>query len=129
MFLPVAMPLLPAETDAHVLVVGATQGIGLEFVKQLLALSQVTQLFATYRSQSTATALLALAAQQSDRLHCLQMDLTEESQIEQAMREIKQTSPKLHLVINCVGLLHNDQQQPEKALRQLNAEHLLTYFQ
>ncbi len=129
MFLPVAMPLLPAETDAHVLVVGATQGIGLEFVKQLLALSQVTQLFATYRSQSTATALLALAAQQSDRLHCLQMDLTEESQIEQAMREIKKTSPKLHLVINCVGLLHNDQQQPEKALRQLNAEHLLTYFQ
>ncbi len=122
------MPLLPAETDAYVLVVGATQGIGLEFVKQLLSHSQVTQLFATYRSQSTATVLLALAAQQGDRLHCLQMDLAEEAQIEQAMREIKQTSPRLHLVINCVGLLHNEQQQPEKALRQLNAEHLLTYF-
>ena len=32
-------------------------------------------------------------------------------------------------MINCVGLLHSDRQQPEKALRQLNADDLISYFE
>jgi NAD(P)-dependent dehydrogenase (short-subunit alcohol dehydrogenase family) len=35
----------------------------------------------------------------------------------------------LHLVINCIGILHEGALQPEKSLRQLNAEQLLRYFQ
>ncbi|MGC1306311.1 MAG: SDR family NAD(P)-dependent oxidoreductase [Phormidesmis sp.] len=122
------MSLLPCVTTLHALVVGATQGIGLAFVGQLLQDSRVAHLFATYRSQQTAADLFALAAQHPGRLHCIAIDLTQEDQIASGVEEIKAIAPQLHIAINCVGLLHNDQQQPEKALRQLNADQLLHYF-
>jgi len=116
-------------TTIHALVVGATRGIGLEFVNQLLQDERSVHVFATYRSEQTAAPLLELAKQHPQRLHCVPMDITEESQIEAGIAQIKSVVPNLHFVVNCVGLLHNEQQQPEKALRQLNADKLLTYFQ
>ena len=120
--------LLPSVSTVNALVVGATQGIGLEFVKQLLQDSRIETLFATYRSAETATDLLALSNQHPQRLHCLPIDVTEEAQIESALAQIIAATPNLHIVVNCVGLLHNEQQQPEKALRQLNSDNLLNYF-
>lgn len=127
-FQDVSMALLPSVPAVNALVVGATQGIGLAFVKQLLQNEAIAHLFATYRSAQTATPLFELSAEHSQRLHCIQMDLTDEAQIVSGLAEVKQTAPQLHLVINCVGLLHNKQQQPEKALRQLNADNLINYF-
>jgi len=123
------MALLRDVTAANALIVGATQGIGLEFVRQLLQSGQIAHLFATYRSKQTAAALFELASEHPQRLHCIAMDLTEESKIVEGLEQIKQIAPQLHLAINCVGLLHNDQQQPEKALRQLNANDLINYFE
>ena len=122
------MPILPAVSAIHALVIGATQGIGLEFVRQLLKDERVTHLFATFRSTQTATELFELKEQYSGRLHCVAMDVTDEITIETAVEAIKSVAPNLHFVVNCVGLLHSDQQQPEKALRQLNSENLLNYF-
>lgn len=127
------MSLLPkivsTNDKANALVVGATQGIGFEFVRQILQESQIDYLFATYRSEHTATELHALANQHSGRLHCIEMDLTQEAKIASGIAAIQAVTPQLHVVINCVGFLHNDQQQPEKALRQLNADNLVNYFQ
>lgn len=121
------MPLLPSVTAANALVVGASQGIGLEFVKQILRAPRVVHLFATYRQPKTAAELLALADEHPN-LHAVQMDLTDESQIESGMRKISAVAPNLHLAINCVGLLHSESQQPEKAIRQLDADKLMNYF-
>ncbi|KPQ36341.1 MAG: Dehydrogenase [Phormidesmis priestleyi Ana] len=123
------MPLFPPNTETNVLIVGASQGIGLAFVKQFLANAQVAHLFATYRSVSTAAELMVLQAEHPQRLHCVAIDITDESQIASGLDHVKQIASQLHLVINCVGLLHSDQQQPEKALRQLNADNLTRYFQ
>lgn len=127
------MPLLPAITtdnhQANALVVGATQGIGLEFVRQLLQESNIAYIFATYRSEQTAAELRDLSQKNPGRLHCIAMDLTKEEHIEEGLQAAGAIAPQLHIVINCVGLLHNDQQQPEKALRQLNADNLTQYFQ
>ena len=122
------MPLLPSNTDANAIVVGATQGIGLEFVRQLLQKDGVAHVFATYRTEKTAADLFALQAENSARLHCIPMDLTDEETIAQGTLQVKQTAPAIHLAINCVGLLHSATQQPEKALRQLEADKLLNYF-
>jgi NAD(P)-dependent dehydrogenase (short-subunit alcohol dehydrogenase family) len=119
--------VLPAVNKMNALVVGATQGIGLAFVRQLLKEDRIVHLFATYRREQTAADLFALAAEQP-RLHCVAMDLSEEAQIAAGVDKIVAIAPSLHLVINCVGLLHNSQQQPEKALRQLNTDNLLNYF-
>jgi NAD(P)-dependent dehydrogenase (short-subunit alcohol dehydrogenase family) len=106
------------------LVIGASQGIGLEFVRQLLQTEGIHRLYATYR-QSQAD-LLAIA---DARLCCLPLDITEETQIEAVAKAIRDETTALHLVVNCVGILHEGTLQPEKSLRQLNAEQLLRYFQ
>lgn len=127
------MSLLSSVTAASALVVGATQGIGLEFVRQLLQgasdgkYPSIAHLFATYRKEDTAADLFALAAQHSN-LHCIKMDLTEEDQIAEGIASISTITPKLHIVVNCVGLLHNETQQPEKAIRQLDSDKLINYF-
>jgi NAD(P)-dependent dehydrogenase (short-subunit alcohol dehydrogenase family) len=108
----------------NVLIVGASQGIGLGFVRQLLGDDRVGQVYATYRSPEAE--LLAIAEAQ---LQCFQVDITDEAQIAGMMQAIAAKTPQLHLVINCVGTLHNEQFQPEKSLRQINLEQLTQYFQ
>ncbi len=123
------MSLFLEVRSANALVVGTSQGIGLGFVKQLLADPAIAHVFATYRNPDSASELLTLAQQHCDRLTCLSLDITEEMQIETAIAKIRTQTDKLHLVINCVGLLHEGDLQPEKSIRQLNAEQLTRYFQ
>lgn len=106
------------------LIVGASQGIGLEFVRQLLQTDRVDRVYATYRNPQSE--LLAIA---DPRLRCLPLDITQEAQISTVMKEIQTETAALHYIINCVGVLHQGAMQPEKSLRQLNAEQLLHYFQ
>lgn len=108
------------------LIVGGGQGIGLGFVRQLLAADSIERIYATYRRLESATELLAIS---DPRLCCLQMDITDESQITTVVRQIQTETTALHYVINCVGVLHEDRMQPEKSLRHINAEQLLRYFQ
>lgn len=113
----------------NALIIGATQGIGLGFVKKCLENPSISTLFATYRHPDTATELLTLSHQHGDRLICLPMDITDEAQIQEAIGQIQQHTDSLHFVINCVGLLHDSTLQPEKGLRQINSENLMRYFQ
>jgi len=106
------------------LIVGAGQGIGLEFVRQLVQRDEIDRLYATYRNPQTE--LLAIT---DTRLSCLSMDITDEEQIAAVINAIQAETNALHTVINCVGVLHEGTMQPEKSLRQVNAEQLLRYFQ
>jgi NAD(P)-dependent dehydrogenase (short-subunit alcohol dehydrogenase family) len=117
----------------HSLVLGASQGIGFGFVQRLLLEGHCVH--ATYRDRLSAAPLLELAAQNPElRLYAL--DITEESQIVEVLeaigQDLKQSvegSDQLAYVINCIGILHQGDLQPEKSLRQINSENLLTYFQ
>lgn len=113
----------------NALIVGASQGIGLGFVRSLLQQDNVPRIFATYRQGNTAQELLQLAQESGDRLTCLQVDITEEAQIAAATQQIKESVGQLHLVIYCVGVLHQENLSPEKSLRQINAENLIYSFQ
>jgi NAD(P)-dependent dehydrogenase (short-subunit alcohol dehydrogenase family) len=113
----------------NALIVGASQGIGLEFVRQLLNNEQIEQIFATYRNPDSASDLLAFVDTDPTRLLALPMDITLEREIEQTVNKINEKVDKLHFVINCVGILHEGYLQPEKSLRQINSEQLLRYFQ
>ncbi len=122
------MAIAPTSKQANVLVVGANGGIGLGFVKALLNDDSIQTLFATYRSPESAEELLSLEAE-SPQLKCLKLDITEEEQVVQAIAQISAAVPNLHWVINCVGILHEGDLQPEKSLRQINADQLMRYFQ
>jgi NAD(P)-dependent dehydrogenase (short-subunit alcohol dehydrogenase family) len=123
------MSFLNEINQANALIVGASQGIGLGFVKKLLQNDKIAKIYATYRQQKTAFDLLTLERQYEDKLTCLPIDITDESQIAESLKKIYVDVNKLHLAINCVGLLHDHNLQPEKSLRQINSENLLRYFQ
>jgi NAD(P)-dependent dehydrogenase (short-subunit alcohol dehydrogenase family) len=106
------------------LIVGAGQGIGLGFVRRFLESDRADKLYATYRDPQSP--LLQIS---DPRLHCLPMDITDEAQIEAIAQTIKTEATKLYTVINCIGVLHDGEMQPEKSLRHLNTEQLLHYFQ
>jgi NAD(P)-dependent dehydrogenase (short-subunit alcohol dehydrogenase family) len=110
------------------LVVGATQGIGLGFVCRLLQEPAMEHVYATYRALPSE-ALLSLAAREPERLTCLPLDITQESQMLTLVQSLQASSVRLAWVVNCVGILHEAGQQPEKNLQQLNADWLLRYFQ
>jgi len=112
-------------SSQNVLIVGANRGIGLGFVQQLLL--QADQIYATYRSEASPE-LLGLVAQ-SERLHLIPMDIVDEAQIVSGLEQIRQQIERLHLVIYCVGFLHEGEIQPEKSLQQIQPDHLLRYFQ
>ena len=118
-----------AINQGNALIIGASQGIGLGFVRSLLAENKIPHIFATYRNQNTASELLTLQAQYGARLTCLQVDVTQESQIVAAVKQIQESVKQLHLVIYCVGVLHSENLAPEKSLRQINTENLLYSFQ
>lgn len=115
--------------QANALVVGASQGIGLGFVRSLLQQGNIQQIFATYRNPDTAKELLDLASQYGDRLKCLQVDITVEANIAAAVKQIQESVKQLHLAIYCVGVLHDQNLTPEKSLKQIKAENLIYSFQ
>ena len=125
------MPLqvLAATTEINAMVVGATQGIGLGFVRALLADRRVKRICCTYRSEETLGELSRLQQEHGERVVCLQLDVTDESQIAAAMRQLKASCSELHLALYCVGVLHEGDLAPEKSLRHLNSENLLYSFQ
>lgn len=110
------------------LILGGNSGIGLGFVQQLLSDDRTTRLFATYR-HTPSLGLTQLQTQYPDRLHLLAVDVTDEGQIKDAMQQIQQQCPQLHLVVYCVGLLHDGALQPEKGLQHLQSDRLVRYFQ
>jgi NAD(P)-dependent dehydrogenase (short-subunit alcohol dehydrogenase family) len=129
-----AMTVFDQVQAVNGLIIGANGGIGLGFVRQLLQQgveldkTPIAQLYATYR-QAPSADLAAIAAKHPDRLTLLPMDITEEAQIATAVTQIQAKTSRLHLVIYCVGVLHEGTMQPEKSLQQLQSEQLLRYFQ
>ncbi len=112
-------------TPQHVLIVGASGGIGLAFVDYFLTQAPFpVKVWATFHGNGTA--LQQLAAEQGDRLSVLPLDITNEAQITSLSRQLGKQP--LHWVINCVGILHVDGRSPEKSLRHLNTAQLQRYF-
>jgi len=114
---------------SRALVTGASRGIGLEFVRQLLGAPQFVQVFAACRRPALATHLIALASQQP-RLRIVALDLADEAQVEAAAREVASETDRLHLVVNAAGVLHDSAEglAPEKRLADVRADALAASF-
>ena len=62
-------------------------------------------------------------------VHCINRDNTDysETSLNNLANELK-TKGRLHRIICCIGVLHNDSLSPEKSLKQLNEKTLSEYF-
>jgi NAD(P)-dependent dehydrogenase (short-subunit alcohol dehydrogenase family) len=117
----------PAGSQA--LVQGASRGIGLEFVRQLLAQPAVGGVFAGCRAPDQADELVALAAN-DPRLQVVPLDVAEEASIAAASATVAGATDRLHLVLNCAGILHGGAAAlaPEKRLADVRPEALAASF-
>ncbi|MBD9397546.1 SDR family NAD(P)-dependent oxidoreductase [Pseudomonas sp. PDM11] len=123
------MYLIPGlNSDAQVLIAGASRGIGLALCKALLAREDVAQVWAMARKASSSTELAKLAEQYGQRLKRLDCDARDEQSLEAVAREIRKECEHLHLVISTLGILHQDGATAEKALSQLSLASLQATF-
>lgn len=99
---------MPQSTDPqrHCLVTGANRGLGLEFVRQLLARGE--RVVATCRHPGRATALNLLAGEYPGRLHVLPLDVALARSREELVRELPLVldEARLGLLLNNAGVLH-----------------------
>ncbi|XP_020593701.1 uncharacterized oxidoreductase C24B10.20 [Phalaenopsis equestris] len=111
------------------MVQGASRGIGLEFVRQLLEKNNRGHVVATCRNPGGATGLIDLKGKFEDRLNILPLDVTDESTIEAAAISIKEKYSSLNLLINTSGVLSIPKTlHPETTLSKLEKSALmLTY--
>jgi NAD(P)-dependent dehydrogenase (short-subunit alcohol dehydrogenase family) len=82
------MSAIAAIENINVLIIGASQGIGLGFVKKLLPDLSIAKIYATYRTKKSAVELINLAQEYPHKIGCLCLDITDESQIAESVAKI-----------------------------------------
>lgn len=90
---------------AHALVTGANRGLGLEFVRQLLARGQ--RVIATCRQPGRALELTRLAGAFPGHLTVLPLTLPDSRSIADIAREVEALELHIDLLINNAGLMHS----------------------
>ncbi|MBD8201715.1 SDR family NAD(P)-dependent oxidoreductase [Pseudomonas viridiflava] len=123
------MSLIPElNSDANVLICGASRGIGLALCAALLARDDVAQVWAVAREASTSTGLAKLAEQYGQRLQRVDCDARNEQALEALVSDTLEGCEHLHLVISALGILHQDGARPEKGLAQLTLASMQASF-
>lgn len=122
-------PIAGLKSDAHVLVTGASSGIGLGLVRHLLANPHVARVTAVSRRAGASAALAELGRHDDrGRLQTIDADLTDETAIAALATHVRERHDRLHLVINAAGVLHDEAMRPEKSVNQLTMEVLARSF-
>ncbi|XP_030471316.2 uncharacterized protein LOC115689431 isoform X3 [Syzygium oleosum] len=112
------------------MVQGASRGIGLEFVEQLLQKSEKGHVIATCRKPNEASGLLSLKNMFAERLSILPLDVTNESTIEASAKSIRDRYGSLNLLVNASGILSiPDVLQPETTLLKVEKSSLLSTYE
>jgi len=107
------------------LVVGASRGIGLAITRQVLQQQGIQRVYASYRYADTAAGLLEI---DDNRLQTTKADVTEPTDLQQMAANIQANGDHPDFVINCAGILHEQDLQPEKALSQCRRDSLMRLF-
>lgn len=108
------------------LIQGASRGIGAGLVRLLLERGQ--PVVATSRDPGASEALDELARDHGERLLRVTMDVTDEASIEAAAAEIAAHHPRLGLLMNVAGLLHDAARGPERRIREIDPAWLHRVF-
>lgn len=117
-------------SKSHALVQGASRGIGLAFVRELLVDGE-RQVIATCRDPKgeSANELAELSAKHPDRFRVVGLDVTDESSIARAAQSLSEEVGSIDLLINSAGILHKGNgMRPERRLAAVKPEHVLECY-
>lgn len=111
-----------ATTGRYALVQGASRGLGLAFVRELLRDDSVVQIVATCRNPQNATALQEI---DSERLSIVRLDVEDDASMATAADATAALVSRIDLLLNVAGVLHNGAvMQPERRLDEVSSESL-----
>jgi len=91
-----------AESHKVVLITGATSGVGLA-LSSLLSQSSNYKVFGTARNPDKADQLQSLVKERNNRLEVVELDLTKEQSINQAITYILNKESKIDIIVNNAG--------------------------
>ncbi|MGH0036422.1 MAG: SDR family oxidoreductase [Myxococcota bacterium] len=105
----------------HVVIQGAGRGLGLAWATRLLEEGRTDRLFATARSPADRPGLEVLRDRFGDAVEAIELDLTDPASIQGAAFRVGEQIDRLHLLVNCGGVLHEPGvMEPEKKLEQVD---------
>jgi len=103
-----------------VAILGASGGIGAALLEQLAADDAVDSVFATFfNTAGVREGGAEKFAGTSVEIHWSKVDATNEKDVEQWLNDAGQVD----WIINCVGMLHDQQHGPEKSIRTFQPDH------
>ena len=110
------------ELTGTILVQGASRGIGLALVEQLLEHPGVELVIATSRDPENSEALTNLRGRSNGRLVLVPMDVADDASMARAVETVRGHTDSLDGVINTAGVLHDPERDigPEKRVEQLD---------
>lgn len=109
------------------LILGAGHGIGFALAEEILNRNPSVNIYSTYRESEKAQQLLEFR-QKFNNLYAYQCDVADEACLNILFDDLKTKTTHFDLVINSVGLLHNENISPEKSLKDIKAQDLMEYF-
>lgn len=104
------------EENAQAVVVGASGGIGSAITDLLAKQEKISRIYAFSRSNKEFN---------DTKITSYHIDISDEKSIEEAKEKIE---GNIDIIINAAGLLHNEDVQPEKSLRDLNMNFMQKVF-
>ncbi|NNL64798.1 MAG: SDR family oxidoreductase [Myxococcales bacterium] len=119
----------PAE-GRTALVQGGSRGIGLALVRDLLLRPDVGRGIATARRPEASDGLRELRESHGDALTLVALDASDEPSIAAAAEGVAGSVDRLHLLVNCAGILHDGEAiQPEKRIEHVDPAVLRRVFE
>jgi len=112
----------------NVFIFGAGHGIGLSLVINLVKNFSHINVYCSYRTKEKASELFELKKKYNDRIFIFQVNPTEESELKVISDQLLKNELKFDLVINCIGMLHTAQFNPEKSIKQFSLEYSMELF-
>jgi len=104
----------------NIFMTGANRGLGLEMVRQYVA--QGGRVFAACRIPEKADALRQLARQYPDQVVIVQLEVTDQTQIDSSVEAVSAKTESLDIVINNAGI---NPPRSEQTLETITAEMML----
>ena len=116
-------------TERSCIVVGASRGIGLALVRELLNHGTFDRVIASHRGSEIPETLSELVREYPKSLKPVQLDVTDVANIQRFGAWLGEQSGSVELAIHVAGILHGETFQPEKTIDQCDPAHLAHYFE
>jgi NAD(P)-dependent dehydrogenase (short-subunit alcohol dehydrogenase family) len=119
-------------TTSHILIVGATGGIGLALARHCAERESLRTLILCARQATRSSELQALheaLGQRNVKVWLIDVDIADEASLSALRAALEKESAEIDLLINASGLLHAPGIEPEKLLERVDAAALRQLFE